>query len=180
MSVLVEGISVIVRNETLERKFPGGVWAYARSCPNQTFCTDQVLTRIGFMVPLDVGFFISGLEHRGLVWADSERRFVDIAVVDQLHGPTATCDWLLSGHHRDGFSLAWLVGTEPDQLAVPRGWRLEESLSKHFIYTPTSEAERWRAPERHRDGRDLFIDPETGKETVCGRPFGPDETDYPN
>jgi hypothetical protein len=28
MSVLIEGISVVVRNQTLEEKFPGGMVAY--------------------------------------------------------------------------------------------------------------------------------------------------------
>ena len=54
MPVLLEAISVIVRRETLERKYPGGVDGYARDCPNRTFCADEYLTRVGFTGPPDV------------------------------------------------------------------------------------------------------------------------------
>ena len=177
MSVLIEGISVVVRNETLEEKYPGGVVAYCLGCPNQTFCSDGRLTRVGFMVPNDVGFFVRILQKRGLLWADSEKRFRDIAVVDQLAGPTSTCDWLVYERQLEGPNYALLSGTEPGELAVPRDWCYEESLSKDFVYTHKSVADRWRAAEGHRDGNDLFIHPRTGQQIVCARPFGPDIPD---
>ena len=37
MSVLVEAINVIVRKETLEHKYPGGLQAYEKDCPNKSF-----------------------------------------------------------------------------------------------------------------------------------------------
>ena len=177
MSVLVEGISVIVRNETLDEKYPGGTGAYSLHIPNRTFCTDGVLTRVGFMAPIDVGFWVRLLQARGLLWADAEKRFRDIAVVDQLAGPTSTCNWLVYERQFDGPNYAWLSGTEPGELAVPRDWRYEESLSKDFVYTPKNGADRWRAAERHRDGNDLFIHPRTGQQILCARPFGPDIPD---
>ena len=180
MSVLIEGISVVVRNETLEEKYPGGVDAYRLHVPNRTFCTDGVLTRVGFMVPIDVSFWVRILQKRGLLWVDSEKRFRDIAVVDQLAGPTSTCDWLVYERQFDGPNYAWLSGTEPGELAVPRDWCYEESLSKDFIYTPKEGADRWRAAEGHRDGCDLFIHPRTGQKTACARPFGPDVVGMPD
>jgi len=180
VSVLIEGISVVVRNETLEEKYPGGVDAYRLHVPNRTFCTDGVLTRVGFMVPIDVGFWVRILQKRGLLWVDSEKRFRDIAVVDQLAGPTSTCDWLVYERQFDGPNYAWLSGTEPGELAVPRDWCYEESLSKDFIYTPKEGADRWRAAEGHRDGCDLFIHPRTGQKTACARPFGPDVVGMPD
>jgi len=177
MSVLVEGISVIVRNETLDEKYPGGVAAYCLHIPNRTFCTDGVLTRVGFMVPIDVGFWVRTLQARGLLWADAEKRFRDIAVVDQLAGPTSTCDWLVYERQFDGPAYAWQTGTEPGELAVPHDWRYEESLSKDFVYTHKKGADRWRAAEGHRDGNDLFIHPRTGRKVACARPFGPDIPD---
>ena len=53
--VLVEALSVIVRNATLESLHPGGVSGFAADCPNRTFCSDGVLTRAGFISPDDVG-----------------------------------------------------------------------------------------------------------------------------
>ncbi len=55
MAVLIEGISVVVPVDVLEEKYPGGLDAYANDCPNQTFCCDGELTRVGFMTPVDVG-----------------------------------------------------------------------------------------------------------------------------
>jgi len=62
MSVLVEAISVIVRISTLRDKYPSGVDAYRALCPNRTYCADEPLTRIGFMVPDDVRGFVKILE----------------------------------------------------------------------------------------------------------------------
>ena len=59
---------MIVRNATLESLYPGGVSGYAADCPNRTFCSDGVLTRVGFMTPDDVGAFLERLETRGLVF----------------------------------------------------------------------------------------------------------------
>ena len=53
MAVLVEGFSVIVRKEALERNFPGGLDAYQRQLPNRTYCADDQLCRVGFMAQAD-------------------------------------------------------------------------------------------------------------------------------
>ena len=49
MAVLVEGFSVIVRKEALERNFPGGLDAYQSQLPNGTYCADEQLCRVAFM-----------------------------------------------------------------------------------------------------------------------------------
>lgn len=85
MSVLVEANSIIVRRDALERAYPGGAAAYEVDCPNQTFCADAHLTRVGFMTPDDVSIFIERLEERGLTSFDGKRS-VDIAVLVQGEG----------------------------------------------------------------------------------------------
>src|SRR5262247_1626246 len=103
MSVLVEAINVIVRKETLERKYPGGLEAYEGNCPNKSFCADDYLTRVGFMHPTDVAEFIDRLVSLGFVFHDGEK-FADVAVVDQRVGLTAPCHWLEVGRFTDGFA----------------------------------------------------------------------------
>jgi hypothetical protein len=49
MAILVEGFSVIVRKEALERNFPSGLDAYQRQRPNETYCYNDKLCRVGFM-----------------------------------------------------------------------------------------------------------------------------------
>jgi len=51
MGVLVEGISVIVRRDAFERYYPGGTAGYESDAPNETYCDDEYLTRVGFSTP---------------------------------------------------------------------------------------------------------------------------------
>jgi hypothetical protein len=68
MCVLVEAISVVVPIAVLEKKYPRGAAQYERDCPNGTYCADEHLTRVGFMVPGDVGAFVERLSRLGLVF----------------------------------------------------------------------------------------------------------------
>ena len=65
MTVLVEGISVVVRASALDR-YPGGWSAFKAAVPNQTLCADGELIRVGFMHPADVQAYVSELEQLGL------------------------------------------------------------------------------------------------------------------
>ena len=166
MSVLVEAINVIVRRETLERKYPGGEDAYQRDCPNKTFCADDYLTRVGFMSPQDTQQFIDRLTALGFVFHDGEQ-FIDIAVVDQTVGLTAPCDWLMAGHFPEGFSGCWLAGTDDHWTAFPEG-RTPESV----IATNTRLAEPESDYEfiRHEGNRSVFRERKTGKLWYTPRP----------
>ena len=119
MSVLIEAISVIVRNQTIDSRYPGGVTGYAADCPNHTFCSDGRLARVGFLSPRDVRFFVEMLESHGLMcrqgWAS-----VDIAVVDQNQGPDPCCLWLDFGHRSDGTAQCWPAGEEVAVIPGPR------------------------------------------------------------
>lgn len=126
MSVLVEVNSIIVRREALDRVYPGGAAAYEVDCPNQTFCADEHLTRVGFMTSGDVSIFIHRLEERGLTSFDGERS-VDIALLMQGEGPVWPCDWIEHERHPEGYDFCWLTGTEPGTLAAPDWWTPENS-----------------------------------------------------
>jgi hypothetical protein len=107
MSVLCEAISVIIPISVLDTKYPGGMDAYRRACPNATFCADLHLTRVGFMVPDDVRRFVERLLAARLIHLQ-RRSALDLVVVDQLRGPTTPCEWLMAGRHPAGYSAAWL------------------------------------------------------------------------
>jgi hypothetical protein len=168
MAVLIEGISVIVRLATLHAKYPGGEAAYQRDCPNATFCADDHLARIGFMHSDDVRSFAERLNRVGFVTLQ-EGRFLDLAIVDQVTGPTAVCEWLAFGKHLDGFVFAWLAGKEHGKVAIPNGWKLEKSLSKNYGYVPREEARDRLKFLRTESGREVFLDQMTGKEVHIGR-----------
>ena len=136
MSVLVEAINVIVRKETLERKFPGGVSAYERNCPNGTYCADDHLTRVGFLSAAKTQTFLDQLAALGFVFFDSEK-FADVAVVDKTMGLTAPCEWLKVDKFPEGFARCWLAGTEDQCTVFPTG-RTPENIRA---------ANRWLLPE---------------------------------
>ena len=71
-----------------------------------------------------------------------------------------------------GFSMCWLVGTEPGKVAVPEGWRLETSLSKKSHFVDNRDVDQRLKFLRLEDGNDVFLNTETGKEVYIGRPHG--------
>jgi len=166
MSVLSEGISVIARIQTIDAKYLGGVTQYERDCPNATFCMDENLIRVGFMTPPDVRTFVRNLERIGLILHDG-KQFVDMAIVDQLQGPTMPCNWLEGGRHERGFTAIWLVGTNPNPMAAPRGWTVERVGKMRFV--PNEEVPS-RLMKIAEDGPlDIVLDYATGKEMYIGR-----------
>ncbi len=134
MAVVCDALSVIVRVWTLNNRWPGGVEGYKENAPNGTFCTDGVLTRLGFMTPIDVQVWIDRLQDQGLVFVKESMGRAeadDIVVIDQNAGPTCYCQWILT-EVRDGVRWTWQNGREPGELAAPEGWKPADSTSLDF------------------------------------------------
>ena len=119
MAVPCKCINVIVPVATLQEKYPGGVAGDERVINSPSFCNDELVTRVGFMAPIDVKFWIDSLEEHGLVLLE-HGTFADIAVVDMLDGLTAPCTWL-GTDVIDGVRWAWLEGGRPRPLTTPAG-----------------------------------------------------------
>jgi hypothetical protein len=132
VAVLVECTSVIVRNEALTKKYTGGVEAYELACPNKTFCSDGVLTRIGFMNLNDVRYWCSEVLAPVRITLDHQARSRDVVVVDQLTGPSGACDWIVFGQNAEGFSWCRADDDERDVFAAPPGWTAAASRSMRF------------------------------------------------
>ncbi len=137
MSVLVEAISVVIRAEALNTKFPGGWQGFLRSLPNRTLCADGELVRLGFMDPADVEAFVKKLQDRGLAFYRAGE-FVDLAVVQPPQELKARCPWLefarvpLNGDERQPVYAARLAGSALEQLITPTGWRYEGSVTQQL------------------------------------------------
>ena len=107
MAVLVEAISVAVRLDAIDARFVGGWAAFLASVPNRTLCADADLARVGFMAPEDVLAYVTELEAGGLVYL-CKGEAQDLAVLDQLHGPTVNAPWLDFGTiYVDEFKGEW-------------------------------------------------------------------------
>jgi hypothetical protein len=152
MAVLVEGISVLIRKDSIQNKMSGGDARFRLLIPNSTFCEDDHLARIGFLNPVDVESFIDELENVGLTFVE-DGKAIDIAICDQQRGLTTDCDWLefyrLS--IEDGkVGAAWMFEGERIaagvhmqstnmQLATPHDWKFKDSLSEKFQFVPNNE-----------------------------------------
>ncbi len=169
MSVLIEGISVVVKNTTLEAKYPGGVSAYEAASPNRTYCSDAFLSRVGFMSPDDVKHLIDGLLKFGFEFIQHGQAR-DVAVVDQRQGVTVDCSWLQFARHPKGHAFAWLADKEPGDLAVPQGWEFQRSLSNSYSFVPTEEVKQRIQFIRTDKGVDIFRDELTDREIFLGCP----------
>ncbi len=145
MAVLVEGISVIVRLDRLQERYPGGREAFERRVPNNTFCCDDELARVGFVDPSEVRNFVDHLAESGLRYiVDGEAQ--DLVVADQQKGFMALCDWAecviieLAGDPIKRVACCKLKGSESTEFALPDEWQFEESLTSKFHFVPSIAA----------------------------------------
>lgn len=185
MAVLAEAISVIVKGDSVKAKMLGGLDEFFRLVPNGTLCYDEELLRIGFMNPYDVEHFIGQLTERGLRFLE-EGEAVDIAVVDQLRGPTTKVGWLefgklaFGGDPQKKVSLCWLFEgprrgcglhfiEKSMNVAMPTGWVYENSLSANFQFIQEEHLEENYLFLRHEDGLDVYLNKTTGEEVFISR-----------
>ena len=175
MAVLIEAISVVIRINVLFEKYPGGWNAFKKIVPNNTLCSDNELARVGFMAPQDVSAFVGDLQQSGLVFLHSEKA-VDLAVVDQLRGPTTPCDWLEFGHISMGpgqqVAVCRLAGSQSMQIFTPDGWEYEGSLSASQSFVSNENVNKDLKFLRTENGVDVYLNKTTGKEVYIGRTRG--------
>ncbi|MEQ1781067.1 MAG: DUF4062 domain-containing protein [Hyphomonadaceae bacterium] len=144
MSVLIEAITVVVKVDAVETSLKGGLLAFEAASPNLTFRCDGYLAAVGFMTPTDVEVFVRSLEREGLRYIRNGVS-TDMAVVDQIRGPSVPCAWLDCGKDDQGSMQASLRGAPTKPMAVPANWRPGNKLTF-----------------RMGSGDDLEIDDETG------------------
>lgn len=163
MAVLIEGFSVVIRNATVAEKYPGGVDAFRADSPNATFCTDEHLSRVGFMVPHDADVFVAQLAALGFTPYRKDAA-EDVAVVSQVEGPLKPCRWLEFGEYR-GARIAWLAGKDPGDLHATPGWDPDRKLK----FLSTEEARERLEFVRSEENIDVYRDRTTGEELYIGR-----------
>jgi len=135
MAVLVEGISVIVRRWDVSRRYPRGLRGYRALCANGTLCTDGQLVRVGFISPDAALAFVAGLQEVGFVGV-SDGMSIDSCLVDQRQGMVYRASWLeifRFPYQGGSLTLAALAGDNSATVAVPKGWRFEDSLSARLM-----------------------------------------------
>ncbi len=146
MAVLTEALSVIIKDSSLRTKFIGGIMEFFKTIPNNTYCSDGQIHRIGFMRPQDAEAYIRHLERNGLIYLFGSH-CIDIAIVDMLKGPVVNCKWLgfsrqkfFSGskqyqHSEEEFSISWLLH-KSGVYGIPLNDNRECNISVPWKWTP--------------------------------------------
>ena len=87
MAIKVTFLTVVTRNETVERRYPGGMVAYVKDNLIEKPYQDRNITGVIFMSTGEAEEFIEKLVKIGFTYDE-------IALVDQSIGPFYLCPWL--------------------------------------------------------------------------------------
>lgn len=169
MPVLIEAQSIVIPVNTILTRYEGGWENFKSEIPNDSFCCDNKLARMGFMDPADGVDYLDTLLTRGLRRAKKDDRSSDFATIDQIEGFITPCDWAELGRARvdddpDKTIIACrAAGDTSTLMAVPDGWEFEDSLSDRCL-TFESGRESEYFDHLGRDGRfDVYRDLATGE-----------------
>ncbi|WP_025209090.1 TIGR02452 family protein [Hippea sp. KM1] len=101
MSIQLEGISVIIPIEKIEKFYPGGFKKYKKdrglTHDLEGVVFDDYIVRESAANPMDVGLIVDQWEELGLRAISGRgrnKKWKDICVVDLFDGPTLACDWI--------------------------------------------------------------------------------------
>jgi hypothetical protein len=141
MAVLVEGISVVIRRQAIESKYPGGWRFFEKDTREKTLCADEELVRVGFHTLQEVDGYIERIQKLGIVFMQDDQA-VDLAVVHQMQGIASPCDWLEFGHVRLSASGSRVAacrhkGSVVTRLVTPEAWDYRGSLSELLRLKPS-------------------------------------------
>jgi hypothetical protein len=174
VAVLIEGVSVVVRCDSIERKHSGGVKQFSTEVPNPTLCADGELARVGFMTPDDTKAYVEHLERRGLKYGVNGKA-QDIVVVDQRTGMRAPCDWAAFGsanwNDEPGkpIAICAAVPSNVKTVIVPEGWVFERSLSASHRFIDANNIPASLKLIRRDPHVDVYLDEQDGREYYVGR-----------
>jgi hypothetical protein len=165
MAVSAVAASVVVRNASIEARFPGGLSSFSASCPNQTFCTDGSVSRVGFMTREDAETFIHRLVAAGVAPSLQEAHS-QIALIEQGHGFAYPCDWLQLGLF-DGRPCVWLANQDRGDLFLPKSDLDPATMSSYTI----KEFKEMFELTGVKDNVEVYRHRATGEIRYVGRPF---------
>lgn len=162
MAIAIEAFTVVVRNEALQGRYPGGEEAFQANVPNQTFCTDGALSRVSFMVDHDASAFLNNLGSLGLEIGKGDDAVICSAMDEKIR---PWCDWVQFGRYKKA-CIAWLSGESVETIVGPHGWNPDD---ERLTYATKEEAKQRLRFLRDEGNVQVFWDTVSEKEVYVGR-----------
>lgn len=177
MSVLIEALSVVVPRSVLDASWPGGAEAFLEHCrapeaEARYALADRFLVVASFLAPDEAQRTIRALGEHGIEEPEDESGSGELAFLDQHMGPAVPCAWLEWRKQDEGYTHAWLAGTEPGALVAPEGWSPEQSLTLVRHDLREEPGRMMRIGEE--DGLEIWLDFKTGRQ-IAAPPLEEDE-----
>ena len=171
MSVLIEGLTLVIPRKVLEAKYRGGFDGYLRDSANEGLnsrysVADDTLAALSYTDTEFAAWLAMQLEKTGIVCADGAMA-VEMVFVQEGVGPLLPCPWLAWEVTPEGVTRAWAVGYPKGEMAAPAGWRpsAEKSAPRSDIRDEPGRA----MPLGTRNGLESWVDFNTG-EVMFGLP----------
>ena len=159
MSVLVEGVSVVISYEAILVRYKGGVNKFLFDLPDsKNYCVDGKLARVKFNSHDEAHRFMNNLAKSGLKIAPlttDEGYWSDAVLVDQAFGPSHMVYWFNFGRKQmlgDSYvTFAWHSDEDDedhsrrkalwakDNVVFPEDWKLERSETRNLDFLRMSE-----------------------------------------
>lgn len=167
MSILLEGISLVLENRALRHRYPGGSEAIVRDFGRECFCADGHISRLSFLSMHDAQLCLGVLQAAGFAYRPSEPGG-DVVLVDQNVGPVQSCIWLEFGRRQE-LPVCWHAAARPGRVHVPVGW--EPGRSPVYEMVPDVPFRRRLRFIKTEDRRDWYQDRRTGEFLCMDRAF---------
>lgn len=165
MSVLVEALCLVVPRTALDLRYPSGTNGFlaelarpSREC--RYVCGDADLVCISFLTP-DAADRVAELLTNAGMRESLDEEFQEFAIIDQKHGPVLQCPWLVWVTDPEGFTCAWLAGTDRGDMATPAGWTVEQSQRLTRLDLPDSSPDSVKLSEEN--GVETWLSYRTGR-----------------
>jgi len=166
MAVLILGVNVVIKVDVINRLYPNGIQGVEDECPNQTFCTDGNIARIGFMNFNDANAYTNKLKDYGMTHKISGI-CIDFTQFSGELGLEPGCDWINLDQDKIGYFFAWLSGTEQGQIILPAGFEPDPSKNSLIYYSP-EDSEKYLEFVRVEGNIRVFRDTRTGETRYVG------------
>lgn len=146
MAVLVEGVCLLLRCDSVKRLYPGGVAALADECTAQAVCADEELMALTFEDSDAAEEYLAELEQYGFRHLHNDMA-VDAVLADPHLGPISPCGWaeygqaVIDSDPSKRVAICSMPGAEVSDLCVPKGWRFKGSLSEELALQDDEEEE---------------------------------------